>query len=306
MRIGPCALCVNKALPQNEIAAVLRWSVSHALLELGERCCDKYCPVATRRASHEAKPADDCHRWVCRCRVCPFRHCCRLPRRTRGWGRCGFPIRLPTLLLAVLPLAACVISDAPEPVAPAPPAADTMEVPAPAPEPEPEIAEPAPEPAALSVIVTSIVVNLRAGPGTDFAIAGWVHAGDVLRAVGSNDNGTWLQIEDPQAQDSRLWIYGALTDLDAAAAITRFSNAPAMESAPAAPTAEPEPACSSTSRVRVPTCMFHSMGSGQASGSILQVHSRLLRQLQANQARSMASRRRCSGLSEPTGSGNGL
>ena len=110
----------------------------------------------------------------------------------------------------------------PESIAPAAPAEPTP-VPTPVPEPTVDEAEAHPHPhphTVATVTVTGSQVNLRRGPGTDHAIDGQVRAGDELRVTGRNADGTWLQVMHPVATGELVWIYGALTDIDAAIAET--------------------------------------------------------------------------------------
>ena len=112
---------------------------------------------------------------------------------------------------------------------------------APEPEPEPETPAEAAAPARVTATVTGTVVNLRTGPGTEHATDGQARAGDVLNVTGRNADGRWLQVVDPGNPESRLWIYGPLTDLEAAAT-ARLTGVEAPPTAEAAtPAAEPEP-----------------------------------------------------------------
>ena len=124
-----------------------------------------------------------------------------------------------------------VESPAPAESEPAEPAVEAGEddaaVDAPAPEPaaEPVATPPSEPPAEADMLqVTGDVVNLRRGPGTHHARAGQVSSGDQLRVTGRNADGTWLQVSTPDAPDERLWIYGALTTLDADAARARIAE----------------------------------------------------------------------------------
>ena len=67
-----------------------------------------------------------------------------------------------------------------------------------------------------TVTVTGTVVNLRRGPGTDHATDGQVRAGMQLSVLGRNADGDWLQVMHPAATGELVWIYGPLTDIDAA------------------------------------------------------------------------------------------
>ncbi len=108
-----------------------------------------------------------------------------------------------SILVLVLLLGGCVVPDAEE------------ETPAPV---EPAVAEPAPQTStSLSVTVTGTTVNLRRGPGTDYPADGLVYEGDQVSVTGRNTAGDWLQITHPAVTGELVWIYGPLTDVDAAA-----------------------------------------------------------------------------------------
>lgn len=113
-----------------------------------------------------------------------------------------------SILVLVWLLGGCIV----------PPAEDETpaeeKTPAPA---EPAVAEPAPQTStSLSVTVTGTVVNLRGGPGTDYPAVGLVHEGDQVSVTGRNAAGDWLQAMHPAATGELVWIYGPLTDVDAA------------------------------------------------------------------------------------------
>lgn len=58
------------------------------------------------------------------------------------------------------------------------------------------------------ITVTGSAVNLRSGPGTEFAILGQVHEGDSLQVTGGLDD--WYSIYVPRIS-LFAWIYGPLT-----------------------------------------------------------------------------------------------
>lgn len=60
----------------------------------------------------------------------------------------------------------------------------------------PPTSTPAPSPTPIPQAAANANANLRAGPGTNFPIAGSVAAGDALDVVGSNEDGSWLALED--------------------------------------------------------------------------------------------------------------
>jgi hypothetical protein len=47
-------------------------------------------------------------------------------------------------------------------------------------------------------------MNLRAGPGTDYAVAGSLKAGEEVEAVGRNDDGSWLLVKTKDGTEA--WI----------------------------------------------------------------------------------------------------
>ena len=77
-------------------------------------------------------------------------------------------------------------------------------------------------------------------------------AGDQVRVTGRNADGSWLQVKAPRDFAGRVWIYGPLTNIDAATVQTlvevpaveiEVATPPGPEPNPAPePVAEPEPA----------------------------------------------------------------
>ena len=106
-----------------------------------------------------------------------------------------------TILVPVLLLGGCIM----------PPRDTPPSAPPPAPEAVPEIRP--------TVAGSGSVVNLRRGPSTYYPPVGQVREGDRVRVTGRNADGHWLQVVDPGNPESRLWIYGPLTDIDAATAL---------------------------------------------------------------------------------------
>ena len=58
------------------------------------------------------------------------------------------------------------------------------------------------------LIVSGSIVNLRAGPGTEYATLGQVENGDTLQITGGLDN--WFRVYIPHLS-LFAWIYGPLT-----------------------------------------------------------------------------------------------
>lgn len=53
-------------------------------------------------------------------------------------------------------------------------------------------------------------INVRAGPGTDYASIGKLQAGESAPAVGRSPGGDWVQILYPQGQGGVGWVYAYL------------------------------------------------------------------------------------------------
>jgi len=63
------------------------------------------------------------------------------------------------------------------------------------------------EPATPTAYVVTELLNLRAGPGVDFALQGTVPAGAALPITGQGANNNWWQIE---TTDGQAWVFGEL------------------------------------------------------------------------------------------------
>ena len=91
-------------------------------------------------------------------------------------------------------------------------------------------------PTAVPVAVggtANTVANLRAGPGTNYAVVGRVNAGDAVPAVARSADGEWLQVRDG------VWIAAVLVDGVAAGLPVVGAGVVAVPVAPAAPTPIP-------------------------------------------------------------------
>ena len=51
--------------------------------------------------------------------------------------------------------------------------------------------------------------NLRAGPGTDYAVVGVLYKEDTAALLGRNQTGDWLQLE---GADGPVWIFAGLVE----------------------------------------------------------------------------------------------
>ncbi len=63
----------------------------------------------------------------------------------------------------------------------------------------------------VKVQVTGTVVNLRYGPGVEYAIMDQVRQGDILAVSGRSEDAAWLHVT-PEGES--LWIFADLTDMD--------------------------------------------------------------------------------------------
>lgn len=89
---------------------------------------------------------------------------------------------------------------------------------------------------AASVSTTSLRLNVRSGPGLGFPVVARVKPGQALTAIGRNQVGDWIQIEQPALVDGFGWVSADYLELsgDAAdlAVWERTSADPALPVAP--------------------------------------------------------------------------
>lgn len=115
----------------------------------------------------------------------------------------------------------------------------------------PPPANPEPQPTATAAgaiaVINSPQVNLRAGPGTQYSLAGEATRGTEFRIVGKNSAGDWWQI--CCMNDATVWIAAFLVDTSGpvdSVAVAADLPAPPPTATPrpvvAAPTAAPAPA----------------------------------------------------------------
>jgi uncharacterized protein YraI len=57
-------------------------------------------------------------------------------------------------------------------------------------------------------------INVRAGPGVEYATLGKLLAGQEAPALGRSVGGDWVQISFPEAQDGLGWVYTYLVDVN--------------------------------------------------------------------------------------------
>lgn len=114
----------------------------------------------------------------------------------------------------------------------------------PTPTPAPPTATPTPAPTDTPTLApqpqTARSANLRAGPGTNYAVVGSAAAQQAIEPMGRNTAGDWLQI---QSAAGEAWIAAFLVEnVDVAGLPVRQSTAPTFTPAPQAPAATPQPA----------------------------------------------------------------
>jgi hypothetical protein len=112
------------------------------------------------------------------------------------------------------------------------PTATPTPTPAPTPTKEAEVAR-----ADAEAVVTNSLLNLRAGPGTNYARLGQVRQGTVLTILGRNDAATWIQARTPGGTEA--WVILTYVDVNVSV------NDLAIVEAPAAPTPAPQPTTAS-------------------------------------------------------------
>ena len=90
----------------------------------------------------------------------------------------------------------------------------------------PPTATPAPPtpPAAARLTVTSDLVNVRSGPGTDFGLVGTAATGESFEVTGRNEAGDWWQICCVNGQPG--WVFGELATVENAAAVQLAADLP--------------------------------------------------------------------------------
>ena len=112
-----------------------------------------------------------------------------------------------------------------------------------------------------SLTVTTDSVNLRSGPGTNYALQGQLTQGQTATVVGKSADGTWWQIE---AAGTTAWVFGELVQANAAAA-----NVPVVK-APVLPTASPtvEGAATEVPATQVAIIEFTPAPSTSTSGTL--------------------------------------
>ncbi|HEY65455.1 MAG TPA: SH3 domain-containing protein [Caldilineae bacterium] len=68
-------------------------------------------------------------------------------------------------------------------------------------------------PIALTARITADVLNVRAGPSTEYAIISKLRNGDQVQVVGRNEEGTWLLVIYDEATEAQGWIFAQYADV---------------------------------------------------------------------------------------------
>jgi len=137
---------------------------------------------------------------------------------------------------AAQPIATAVVAvaDIAENPTATPEAATATPVPeAPTATPEPPTATPVTDPE----VRTESAMNVRGGPGTNYAIVGALNAGDVARITGKNETGDWWQIS--LASGATGWVYGPLVTTSGEISGIAVAAAPPPPPTAIPPTATP-------------------------------------------------------------------
>jgi len=61
--------------------------------------------------------------------------------------------------------------------------------------------------------ITAGMLNVRAGPGTNYTIISRLHNGDQVRVVGRNEDSAWLQVIYNEATEDRGWVFARYADV---------------------------------------------------------------------------------------------
>ncbi|MCB0183413.1 MAG: PD40 domain-containing protein [Caldilineaceae bacterium] len=145
--------------------------------------------------------------------------------------------------------------------------------PTPAPTVVPTTAPAAEAAGGVIVTISRSRVNLRGGPGTNYAVVGGASQGEQFPVTGRNGAGDWYMIQ--RADGSNAWVSASIVRVtgDAQSVATADAAAPATSNAPAqttsdapAPTATPAPAAAPATNTNT---VSSSLPRGVAAGRLL-------------------------------------
>jgi len=130
----------------------------------------------------------------------------------------------------------------PSPIPPSPTPTATAAPPTATPTPEPPTATPTS--AGPPIVTAAGEVNVRQGPGTNYAVIGHLTTGEVALLIGRNETGDWWQI---RRDDGAIgWVLGQLVVVEG------DTTAIPVAVAPPSPTPPPAPAATNTPRPAPP------------------------------------------------------
>ncbi len=95
--------------------------------------------------------------------------------------------------------------------------------------------------------IVNDTVNVRSGPGTEYALVGQMAKGATAAVRGKSADGAWWQIDYPSAPGGLGWVFGDLAQANPAAAGVAVASAPPLPTSPPVipspvlPTATPAP-----------------------------------------------------------------
>ncbi len=127
----------------------------------------------------------------------------------------------------------------------------------PTPTPEPPTATPEPEPETPQA-VASRNMNVRSGPGTDFAVIASANSGDSFYITGKNEDGSWYQVccfageEKGWLSASLVTIEGDAAEIQVATDIPAPPPTPTPPPKPTSPPSAPPPAATATPEAELP------------------------------------------------------
>jgi hypothetical protein len=88
-------------------------------------------------------------------------------------------------------------------------------------------------PGAIAIVTMDMdQINVRGGPGTDYAIVGVLIAGQQVPALGRSPAGEWVQIAYPGAPKGVAWVYSPLVTLQGSPPIVEPPPTPTPRTTP--------------------------------------------------------------------------
>jgi uncharacterized protein YraI len=106
----------------------------------------------------------------------------------------------------------------------------------------------------LPLLTPSVVLNVRAGPGVDYAVVGQLAQGQSTKIIGQNPEGTWWQVAYPPDSDNPAWVsadiqYSIVSNVDGVP-IAQIPVQPTATAVPVQPTATTTPTSTSIATIQ--------------------------------------------------------